>query len=206
MSGTYSGVQARIMEVNDKAVYVPCMAHSLNLSTAAAAESCIEALNFFGFVNKIYVFLSASTQRWSILMDGIEITESEDPDASKLVPKRHSDIRWSARADALRSLSSNYQTFKHVLEDISTNIQRKPDIKNEASALVDVMEKLETGIMTAFWYKVLNRINDNSKILQSGTIDLTTAVKLLQSLSEFLVSQRSQFNDYLKKGHFVFWE
>ena len=92
------------------------------------------------------------------------------------------------------------------ITETSTNIQRKPDIKNEASALVDVMGKLETGIMTAFWYKVLNRINDNSKILQSGTIDLTTAVKLLQSLSEFLVSQRSQFNYYLKKGHSIFWE
>ena len=134
---------------------------------------------------------------------------SQDPDASKLIPKRLSDTRWSAHADALRSLSSNYQPFKRVLEDISTNIQQKPDIRNEASALVDIMEKLETDrpIMTAFWDKVLNRINDNSKVLMSDTIDLTTAVILLQSctlrisrLTAVSVQRLSQ------KRHFVFWE
>ena len=47
--------------------YIPCMAHSLNLSGVSAAESCVNAVSFFGFVEKLYVFFSASTHRWNRL-------------------------------------------------------------------------------------------------------------------------------------------
>ena len=41
ISGKYSGVQARVLEENDKAIYILCTAHSLNLSEVSAAESCV---------------------------------------------------------------------------------------------------------------------------------------------------------------------
>jgi len=33
----------------DKAFYVPCAGHSLNLVGVHTVESCLEAINFFGF-------------------------------------------------------------------------------------------------------------------------------------------------------------
>ena len=55
MSGKYSGMQAaRVLEESDKAIYILCMAHSLNLSEVSAAESCVNAASFFGFVEKLY--------------------------------------------------------------------------------------------------------------------------------------------------------
>ena len=38
MAGIYSGVQARVLKINDKAVFIPCMAHSSNLSGTAVAN------------------------------------------------------------------------------------------------------------------------------------------------------------------------
>ena len=67
MSGVYSGVQARMRKVNDLAVWVPCAAHSLNLVGASAAECCNHAVNFFGILQSLYCFFSASPQRWSVL-------------------------------------------------------------------------------------------------------------------------------------------
>ena len=55
-AGKYSGVQARVLEENNKASYIPCMAHSLNLSGVSAAESCVNAVSFFGFVEKLLRF------------------------------------------------------------------------------------------------------------------------------------------------------
>ena len=37
MAGIYSGVQAHVLKINDKAVFIPYMGHSLNLSGTAAA-------------------------------------------------------------------------------------------------------------------------------------------------------------------------
>ncbi|XP_027675561.2 zinc finger MYM-type protein 1 [Chelonia mydas] len=61
---TYSGVQARVIAGNEKAVYIPCMTHSLNLRSVAAAESCTDAITFFRFIQNLYVFFSGSTYCW----------------------------------------------------------------------------------------------------------------------------------------------
>lgn len=56
MSGKYSGVQSRIKEVCEYAIYVPCAAHSLNLVGVQAVECITEAVAFFQFVQKLYNF------------------------------------------------------------------------------------------------------------------------------------------------------
>jgi hypothetical protein len=58
MSGIYSGLQARIKEINPLAHFVPCAAHSLNLVGTCAAESCPNAVSYFGFVQSLYNFFS----------------------------------------------------------------------------------------------------------------------------------------------------
>ncbi|CAN7938985.1 unnamed protein product [Ixodes hexagonus] len=59
MSGPYSGLQARVRELNLLAYYVPCAAHSLKLEGASAVESCDEAVLYFGIVQSIYSFFTA---------------------------------------------------------------------------------------------------------------------------------------------------
>lgn len=67
MAGPYSGMQARLLERNSSAVFVPCAAHSLNLVGHAAVSCCTDAVGYFGFVQKLYTFFSASTWRWTVL-------------------------------------------------------------------------------------------------------------------------------------------
>jgi hypothetical protein len=56
MSGQYNGLQARIKAVNEKAEYVPCGGHSLNLIGLKAAECCFVVVAYFLFVQNLYVF------------------------------------------------------------------------------------------------------------------------------------------------------
>lgn len=63
MSGAYSGLQARIKEVNPLAVFVPCSAHSLNLVGSCAAESCEAAISFFSNLQALYNFFSISRHK-----------------------------------------------------------------------------------------------------------------------------------------------
>ena len=88
MSGTYSGVQARFHQVNPLGEWVQCAAHSLNLVGTAAAESCTDAVRFFGIVQRFYTFLSASPQRWSKLLEN---RQKQSPVVNSL-----SETRWSA--------------------------------------------------------------------------------------------------------------
>ena len=50
-------------------MYSPCACHSLNLCGSNAAQCCSEVITFFGMVQKLYVFFSASPQRWEILQE-----------------------------------------------------------------------------------------------------------------------------------------
>ncbi|GBP08864.1 hypothetical protein EVAR_78261_1 [Eumeta japonica] len=56
MSGKYTGLQARIKEINKYAEYIPCLAHSLNLVAKCATDCCTEALLFFDFIENLYTF------------------------------------------------------------------------------------------------------------------------------------------------------
>ncbi len=104
MSGVYTGLQARIKELNPLAEYVPCAGHSLNLVGVAAAESCVTAVSFFGYLQQLYNFFSASTHRWEVLKSKLE--------KGVKVPKSLSQTRWSARADACSALQTGYPNYK----------------------------------------------------------------------------------------------
>ena len=188
MSKKYNGVQSLIKGVNHRSVYVQCMVYSLNLSGVCAASSCTDATLFFAFVQNLYVFLSASTHRWNTLKEVLE--ENNKGDSTRiLLPKRLSETRWSARADALRSLEQNYKSFRLVLIKLSNDDEQTGETRREASALLKKLNKFETAFMTILWNTILISVNETSKLLQSTSMKLTSAVALLKSLSTFVVVQ-----------------
>ncbi|XP_055910467.1 zinc finger MYM-type protein 1-like [Eupeodes corollae] len=187
MSGCYNGLQAHIKKINPLAHYVPCAAHSLNLVGVRAAECCIGAISFFGFVQTLYNFFSASTHRWGIMQNNIE---------NGLVLKKVSFTRWCARADATKALSKGFLDFQKALQSIIEDKTQTTQTIHEARCLIKEFEKKENVIMTLFWNAILDRINAVSKSLQHPAIELTTAVDLLKSLLHFLASQRELFDEY----------
>lgn len=199
MSGCYNGLQAHIKKINPLAHYVPCAAHSLNLVGVRAAESCVGAISFFGFVQELCKFFSASTHCWAIMLQSLE-TQDELKQSSFLVPKKVSDTRWCARADATKALSKGYKSFQKALQSIVDDKTQTPQLIHEAKCLLKDSEKKENAIMSVFWAAILDRINGVSISLQKATIELRTAVDLLKSLLDFLLSQRDSFNDYELKA------
>ena len=103
MSGRYNGLQARIKEKNPLADYVPCFAHSLNLVGQPAVEKVSWAAKFVNLVDYVYTFFSASTHRWSVLLDALD---------GLPVVKQLSDTRWSAHADATKTLNRGNKLHK----------------------------------------------------------------------------------------------
>ena len=130
-------------------------------------------------MQKLYVFLSSSTARWNVLREKLKTTGGS-------VPKRLNDTRWSARADALQSLNSNYHVYLEVLQQIGKDLLQKKPSHDEANSIIKALMKLETGFLVAFWSCVLKRNNMTSKLLQSEKADLGSSVSLLKSLSAFI--------------------
>jgi len=60
MKGKIAGVQARMMELNPKAFYVPCASDSLNLVIVDGAKSSTAAFMFLGTLTRLYRIFSSS--------------------------------------------------------------------------------------------------------------------------------------------------
>ncbi|XP_048031791.1 zinc finger MYM-type protein 1-like [Megalobrama amblycephala] len=190
MAGKYSGLQARIKNKNPNADFIPYSAHSLNLVGACAAECCLEAVSFFGFIQNLYNFFSASTRRWEILT--AHLTKCE----RGLTLKSLSGTRWSARADATKALRFGYKAIQDALNEIKVDHGTPRAAQYEASQLITVMETLETAVMTVLWDELLRTINLTSKALQQVQIDVCTVPILYSSLIEYIGQARNDFDVY----------
>ena len=91
MKGKNKGVQSRIMKENPQAFYLLCGCHSLNLVVGDSAISCLEFTLFFGTVQRIYVFFSASPGRWNTLKKHVNC----------LTEKPLCETRWECRIECV---------------------------------------------------------------------------------------------------------
>lgn len=153
MAGKYNGVQAKVKEVCRFAQFVPCFGHSLNLIGNEAANCIPKATAFFEFLQNLYAFFAASTYRWNILK---ELLRGE----SVPVLKSLSGTRWSARADATKTLVKGYRQISEALLKIEQDQNERSETRCEAAGMLRKMQQLEYGILAYFWCTLLNRFND----------------------------------------------
>lgn len=58
MCAHYGGLHARIRELDEFAIYVPCTGHSLNLVGIEAVGRSVEPVKYVGFIQRLQFFFS----------------------------------------------------------------------------------------------------------------------------------------------------
>ena len=126
MSGHISGVQARLTDLNAKAIFVNCDNHFLNLAGVHAASMDPLIITFFGTVEQVYVFFSVSTIWWNKMEEKLNFTV-----------KRESDTRWSARESAVRIIVQSYDDIIELLQEMSEDALQSADTREKAGTLLN---------------------------------------------------------------------
>ncbi|KAL5509620.1 hypothetical protein EMCRGX_G005019 [Ephydatia muelleri] len=130
--------------------------------------------------------------RWDILHQYIGM--------KGIVVKQLSNTRWSARHDATKAFQNGYFEKQNALDALSDDSEhQQPDGMHLASVYSEGMNHLETVLLTDLWNAVLERFNKTSKSVQAEEIELGTVVTLLESLSSFLISLRSKFDEFERR-------
>ncbi|XP_045464284.1 zinc finger MYM-type protein 1-like [Harmonia axyridis] len=191
MSGIYNGLQAKIKEISPLAYWIPCAAHSLNLVGEHAAGSCKASRDFFSLLQDIYVFFSISTARWGILMKHLT-----GPSV-----KRLSTTRWSARYEACNSMNQNWKEVVAALSEIDERDRSKTG--SGAKGLKIKLTSLETAIMFAVWSPILERFDKVSEAIQKVGIGIDEVVLNYESLVDYILGLRDQFDRFEKKRRSV---
>lgn len=181
MKGIRSGVQSRIRSLNPRAFFVPCSSHSLNLVVNDMAMTSLEAANFFCIIQKIYVFFSASTSRWGVLLNHIE----------GLTLKPLSTTRWESRVDAVKPFRYQIGNIFDALVEIYEDSSADPMVRTEASALAKHIKDFKFVCSIIVWYDILNHINPVSKLMQKIELDLLSVCEVLKKTITYMKNQRS---------------
>ncbi|XP_053156183.1 zinc finger MYM-type protein 1-like [Hemicordylus capensis] len=189
MSGVYSGVQARIQALQPKAIYVHCAAHNLNLVLHDAMSNVPEVRNFFGVVERIYIFFAHSIKRWHTL--------SLLTFQSKTILRKLCPTRWSSRHEALVAIQCRFTDILKVLTEIIL-LSKKKEETTEAKALKSKMEKFQFVFLIVLLSNILEPVNTVSKLLQSPQTDLSKAATYLQTIHTNLQESRNKY-DSLRK-------
>ncbi|KAJ8870281.1 hypothetical protein PR048_029302 [Dryococelus australis] len=113
--------------------------------------------------------------------------------------KEQKSGRWSARADATKTLLQSFPMLKQVLANISYYSDQKAECHQQAFGLLSTMIKLETAIMITLWDQILQRFQI-SAFLHSYGQDLNTACALYESLQGYIQALRSTFSDMEQNG------
>ncbi|XP_060855600.1 zinc finger MYM-type protein 1-like [Metopolophium dirhodum] len=134
MRGPYSGLQAHIIKENPKALYVWCHAHRFNLIVLSAVGCCKEAVDLFGYMEKLYSFIVGSKKRSDIYRKN----QSElYPKKQLKAIKRVGTTRWMSNSFALSTVLETLEAILDMLEQIK-NVEGPVDFKT-GSELIDII-------------------------------------------------------------------
>lgn len=187
MSGSCSGVQARIKKVAKYAFYVHCNAHCLNLVLVDCVKKVPEAGEFFTLLQQLYVFMSGSVhQRW--LERQTEMFSGPPRELPCL-----SDTRWACRYTACRNLLDRLSVVMTVLDEISNEPDSDRGVK--ARGLLCQIDLNFIGLLVVF-RKVLGDTKYLSDLLQSPNTDLLRAVDLIEVLRQTFNEEHNEENHF----------
>jgi hypothetical protein len=184
MKGKKTGLQNLILKQNPRAFFVPCAAHTLNLTINDAAKVNCDTISFFGTVQEIYNFFSSSSKRWAILLNNIP----------NLTLKQPSDTRWDSRIKAIRPLRHQLGEIYDSLFEIVTNDSFNKEVQTEAKNLILKIKEFKFICSLIIWYNLLSRIDPVSKALQNKNLNLVLATHSIKNLKDYISETRSDEN------------
>ncbi|GJN25600.1 hypothetical protein PR202_gb13446 [Eleusine coracana subsp. coracana] len=189
MKGKHQGVQKRLLDINPRALYMPCACHSLNLTLCDMANSSRTAVSFFGIMQRIYVLFSGSTKRWKVLLDYIP----------SLTVKSLCNTRWESRIKSVRAIRYQAPQLRLALSHLRQASDSEASTKSDAKKLFDLLGNFEFILGMVIWYDILFVVDTVSKRLQSSSMCIDSALQQIEGMMQYFRKYRNEgFESSLK--------
>ena len=181
-------MQARIKREQSRALYVHCLAHSLNLCVQDVTKKCFLIRNVMDFIHSLIQLIKFSPKRlyvFNSLRKDAAINSCEStPSLRTLCP-----TRWTVRHTAINSILLNYEILLSTLETVKDG---HDEYAAKAHGLHMRMESFDTYFGLKLAYAVFSATEQFSVNLQSRNITVQEAIRGAQLLVSHLKSLRTE--------------
>uniref|UniRef100_A0A2N9GKG5 TTF-type domain-containing protein n=1 Tax=Fagus sylvatica TaxID=28930 RepID=A0A2N9GKG5_FAGSY len=135
--------------------------------------------------------MKGSTHRWDVLKTYVK----------GLSPKALSVTRWESHIESVRAIRSQPEELRDALIEIS-NTSKDDVVMAEAKGLCfNALEDFEFLISLCIWYKILDKVNWVSQVLQKEEIELENAIIKIKELILFFEELREDgFLELIEEG------
>jgi len=192
MAGSVSGVSTRIAEMEERAVFVHCLAHSLNLCLQESTRTLPLYRDMIEYVKDVINLIRASPKRSAIL------AASQSADTVMLKAKQLRPLcptRWTTRHESIQSLLDNYVCVIDTLEEIASTDKGEQGTK--ANGLAAALQSFAFFFSLKSAVIVFSRTETLSKALQSKKMTVAASSKAIEQTRTILQKfrQESEWND-----------
>ena len=171
MAGNVSGVSTRIAEEEPRALFIHCLAHSLNLALQESARKWPTYRDMLDYVRDIISLIRASPKRSALFQD----FQAKCGPSSVTSLRPLCLTRWTTREQSIHSILENYSVVLDTLSDIAESDT------SDAGTKANGLRKCMMGFSFYFALKtaliVFQRTEQLSKVLQSKSISVQAALR-----------------------------
>lgn len=190
MSGEISGVQARFKNVEARALYVHCSAHTINLVVQDAFQKISEVRDFLAIIKDLINFIRRSPKRLNLF----KCLQSEDGSSQSLRP--FCPTRWCLRVTALKSIMNNFLQMLTFFKNIS---EEASETGAKAAGFVATLEQFQTVFFLSTLIFVFERVEVLNAELQKPSLNFFESKIKIIAIKESLQNIRSnerEFSDF----------
>ena len=193
MSGHLQGVASRFKKEEPAALYVHCLAHSLNLCLQDASRLCSLVRDSLELVREIVKLIKFSPKRTTLFNTMKSQLSSEAQSLKPLCP-----TRWTVRTGAIKAILDNYEVLLQTLEEI--NITGRDEYAMKAGGFVRQLQLFSTYFGLKLCMVIFAPTEQLSRTLQSKDTTVQEARDAALVTENFLRRQRTDtaFKDFYK--------
>ena len=175
MRGKYSGLRTRMLQYANRAHFVWCHAHRLNLVIESMLGCCTDIRKALGLMQELYNFFNTH-RRHAVLI------KLQETDAHKRTLKRVSDTTrsWRSAEDGVTTVLECFDAISESLECLESEGSDASTVST-ASGLLRRLADFHLVVCLHILKFVFRITGSVSRILQGVSVDLAVAVTLIES-------------------------
>ena len=184
MAGHLTGVATRLQQEQKSALFVHCVAHSLNLCLQDCGKRCACVREAFGLASELSSIVHASPKRLALFQN---IRDQLSPGSPGLKPL--CTTRWTVQTSSIDAILKNYNVVCEKLSQIAA--ESSPETSMKAAGLLSIMEKFEAYFGLKLSHLVFGASEQLSATLQYKDINAQEVSSTVNAALAFLERQQS---------------